>query len=160
MCDGWSQNFRGEMTRPKLSTVFVHDANAPWWCRKMETFSVLLAICAGNLSVIGGSFDAFFDLRLNKRLSKQSWGWWSQTPSRSLWRHCNVRSRCQCVKNSYRTIHDVTWTLALWPSDAMWRHWPESALDQVMACVWQHQCRLIIREVQRHPSYDKFTRDT
>ena len=27
---------------------------------------------------------------LNKRLSKQSWGWWFDTPSRSLWRHCNV----------------------------------------------------------------------
>ena len=36
------------------------------------------------------SFDVFFDLRLNKRLSKQSWGWWFETPSRSLWRHCNV----------------------------------------------------------------------
>ena len=35
------------------------------------------------------SFDVFFDLRLNKRLSKQSWGWWSETPSHSLWRHCN-----------------------------------------------------------------------
>ena len=31
-----------------------------------------------------------FDLRLNKRLSKQSWGWWFETPSPSLWRHCNV----------------------------------------------------------------------
>ena len=35
------------------------------------------------------SFDVFFHLRLNKRLSKQSWGWWFETPSRSLWRHCN-----------------------------------------------------------------------
>ena len=26
----------------------------------------------------------FFDLRLNKRLSKQSWGWWFETPSRRL----------------------------------------------------------------------------
>ena len=26
---------------------------------------------------------------LNKRLSKQSWGWWFEAPSRSLWRHCN-----------------------------------------------------------------------
>ena len=32
----------------------------------------------------------FFDLRLNKRLSKQSWGWWFEMPSRSLWRHCNI----------------------------------------------------------------------
>ena len=38
------------------------------------------------------SFDVFFDLRLNKRLSKQSWGWWLETPSRTLWRHCNVLS--------------------------------------------------------------------
>ena len=36
------------------------------------------------------SFDAFFDLRLNKQLSKQPWGWWFETPSGSLWRHCNV----------------------------------------------------------------------
>ena len=32
----------------------------------------------------------FFDLRLNKRLSKQSWGWWFETQSRLLWRHCNA----------------------------------------------------------------------
>ena len=36
------------------------------------------------------SFDVFFDLRLNKRLRKQPWGWWFETPSCSLWRHCNV----------------------------------------------------------------------
>ena len=36
-----------------------------------------------------GPFDVFFDLRLNKRLSKHSWGWWFETLSRPLWRHCN-----------------------------------------------------------------------
>ena len=35
------------------------------------------------------SFDVFFDLRLNKRLSQQSWGWCFERLSRSLWRHCN-----------------------------------------------------------------------
>ena len=35
------------------------------------------------------SFDVFFDLCLNERLSKQSWGWWFETPSRPLWRHRN-----------------------------------------------------------------------
>ena len=35
------------------------------------------------------SFDVFFDLRLNKRLSKQPWGWWFEMPSWSLWRPCN-----------------------------------------------------------------------
>ena len=37
------------------------------------------------------SFDVFFDLRLNKRLSKQPWGWWFETPSWSLWRQCNEK---------------------------------------------------------------------
>ena len=36
------------------------------------------------------SFDVFFDLRLNKLSSKQSWGWWFEMPSWSLWRHCDV----------------------------------------------------------------------
>ena len=35
------------------------------------------------------SFDVFFDLRLNKRLIKPSRHWWFETPSRSLWCHCN-----------------------------------------------------------------------
>ena len=55
-------------------------------------------LCVGNSPVTGEfptrrpvtrSFGAFFDLRLNKRLSKQSWGWWFETPSCALWRHFN-----------------------------------------------------------------------
>ena len=69
-----------------------------WWSHQMEIFSALLALCAGNSPVNGKflaqrrvtqSFDVFFDLRLNKWLSKQPWGWWFETPSWSLWRHCN-----------------------------------------------------------------------
>ena len=64
----------------------------------IKVFSASLTICAGNSPVPGEfptqrlvmrSFDVFFDLRLNKRLSKQSWGWWIETQSRPLWRHCN-----------------------------------------------------------------------
>ena len=36
------------------------------------------------------SFGAFFGVRLNERLCKQSWFWWYETPPRSLWRQCNV----------------------------------------------------------------------
>ena len=63
----------------------------------METLSALLVLCAGNSPVTGEfpsqrpvtrSFDVFFDLRLNKRLSKQSW--WLESPSCSLWYHCNA----------------------------------------------------------------------
>ena len=58
---------------------------------QMEPFSALLAISAGNSPDTGEfpaqrsmtrSFDVFFDLRLNKRLNKQSSGWWFETPSR------------------------------------------------------------------------------
>ena len=70
-----------------------------WWRHQMETFSALLALCAGNSPVPGEfpaqrpvtrSFDVFFDVRLNKRLSKQPWGWWFETPSWSFWRHRNA----------------------------------------------------------------------
>ena len=54
--------------------------DASWWRRQMETFTALLALCAGNSPVTGEvpaqrsvtrSFELFCDLRLNKRLSKQ-----------------------------------------------------------------------------------------
>ena len=60
----------------------------------METFFALLAIRARNSPVTGEfpaqrpvtrSFDVFFDLCLNKRLSKQSWGRWFETPLCPLW---------------------------------------------------------------------------
>ena len=75
-----------------------------WWRHQMEAFSALLAICAGNLPVTGEfptqrpvtrSLYVFFDLRLSQRLNKQTWGWWFETPSRPLWRHCNWVHSCQ-----------------------------------------------------------------
>ena len=84
------------------SSVLFHwyqgNYTAPWWRHQMETFFALLAICAGNSPVLGEfppqrpvtrSFDVYFDLRPNNRLSKQSWGWWFETTSRPLWRHRN-----------------------------------------------------------------------
>ena len=45
------------------------------------------------------SFDFVFDLRLNKRLSKQSWGWWFETLPCPLWRHCNALGvSFRCIK--------------------------------------------------------------
>ena len=67
-----------------------------WWRHRIETFSALLAICAGNSPVPGEfptqrpvtrSFDVFFELRLNKRLSKQSRGWWFEMLSCLLCRN-------------------------------------------------------------------------
>ena len=85
-----------------LHRFWVIGDRLSWWRHQMETFSASLAICAGN-SPVPGEFPAqrpvtrslcvFFDLRLNKRLSKQSWGWWFETLSRPLWRHSNVLAK-------------------------------------------------------------------
>ena len=76
----------------------LQQAQIPWWRHQMKKISALLAPCTGNSPVTGEFpsqrpvtriFDVFFDLRLNKRLSQQSWGLWFETPLRPLWRHCN-----------------------------------------------------------------------
>ena len=72
-----------------------------WWRHQMETISALLALCEGNPppTVTGQwrGLDIFIDLRLNKRLGKQSKCRRKrrcfETQSRSLWRHSNVRSQ-------------------------------------------------------------------
>ena len=53
------------------------------------------------------SFDVFFDLRLNKRLSKQPWGWWFETPSWSLWRQCNDIC-AHLLKQTNKTYYNLT----------------------------------------------------
>ena len=99
----------------------------PWWRHQVETFSALPALCAGNSPVtgefpaqrpMGQSFDVFFDLRLNKQLSKQSRGWWFETPWRSLWRHFNAWwPYCPHARPWPHTIdlHPIT-TPASWPT--------------------------------------------
>ena len=59
----------------------------------METFSPNWPFVRGIRNFptqrqVTRTFDVFFDLRLNKRLSKKPWGWF-ETPSWSLWRQCN-----------------------------------------------------------------------
>ena len=70
-----------------------------WWRHQMETFSALLALCAGSSPVTGEftsqrpamrSFNVFFDLHLNKRLSEQPKRRWLETPGHPFWRHCKV----------------------------------------------------------------------
>ena len=68
------------------------------------------------------SFDVYFDLRLNKRLCKQSWGWWFQTLLCPLWRHSNVWT---ILLKSY---------LPLVPHNHYMRQWNGSSLVQVTAC--------------------------
>ena len=90
--------------------------NPSWW--QLETFSALLALCAGNSLVtvefpsqrpVTRNFDVFFGLHLHKRLSKQSWDWWFVTP---LCRHYYYQYHyyycyccCYCYRYRYHYYH-------------------------------------------------------
>ena len=50
------------------------EFTGPWWIPRTKASDA----------------DVFFDLRLNKRLSKQWRGWWFETLSRPIWRHRNL----------------------------------------------------------------------
>ena len=71
-----------------------------WWRHQMETFSALLAICAGNSPVTGEfpaqrpmtrSFDVFFDVRPNEVNNREAGG------LRRHRAHYNVTVMCMCV---------------------------------------------------------------
>ena len=108
--EGWNNRIQWVSTIRIVRMGCMPDCSA-WWRHQMETFSALLALCEGNPPVTGGfpsqrsateSFDVFFDLRLNKRLS-------NNRDTGDLRRH--------------RSHHDVTvmgcqfftrWSPALW----------------------------------------------
>ena len=62
----------------------------------------------------GAELWCFFDLRLNKRLSKQPWGRWFETLSCPLWRHRNVMKTTvvrplQNIKEAHLTSSVLSW---------------------------------------------------
>ena len=74
--------------------LLYHDDVIEW-----KNFPRYWPFVRGNSSVNGGfpaqrpvtrNLDVFFDLCLNKWLSKQPRGFWFEMPSWSLWCHCNV----------------------------------------------------------------------
>ena len=94
-----------------VDTIFAYAVHpTTWWRHQMETFPRYWPFVRGiqrwpvNSPHKGqwrGALMFFFDLRLNKRLSKQSQGWWCETPSCSLWRRCNEICGSRFVVLSY-----------------------------------------------------------
>ena len=54
-------------------------------------------------------FSLIYVWILNKLLSKHSWGWWFETLSRPLWRHCNEDSSCPGIKMALGGRHTEIW---------------------------------------------------
>ena len=92
--------------------IWVHDGVIKW--KHFPRYWSF--VCVGNSLVTGEfpsqrpvtrSFNIFFDLTLNKRLSKQSIRPWFETPSGSLWRHCNVFMTYSNCLETYCTYMSV-----------------------------------------------------
>ena len=95
---------------------------SPCWRYQIEAFSALLAIYEGHPPVTSGfpsqrPVTWSFDLRLSKRLSKQTKRWWYETPLRSLWPHCNGYDVRQISfydgKSLHRNVSTVTMLFVL-----------------------------------------------
>ena len=87
-----------------------------WWRHQMETFSALLAILCGEFTgarwiphtkASDAELWCYFDLRPNKRLGKQSRGWWFETLSPPLWRHRNVSSKVSIQQFMHHRIDQI-----------------------------------------------------
>ena len=72
------------------------------------------------------SFDVFFDLHLNNRLSKQSRGWWFETLSCPLWRQCNAKyfGRMTAYSKPFEQLlinTNQVLNMNIYPNCATWR---------------------------------------
>ena len=67
------------------------------------------------------SFDVFFDLRLSKRMSKQWRRRWFDTPSHSLWRHCNGAESAHGAADRH-CLKICQENLSASPKSLGWRH--------------------------------------
>ena len=93
MCIFYGIYSRGSFSQS--SEWYLRDLFHIWWRHQMNRVTGLLCgEFTGDRWIprtrpVTRSFDVFIDVRLYKRLSKQSWGWWFETPSHPIWRHCN-----------------------------------------------------------------------
>ena len=107
-----------------------------WWRHQMETFSRHWPFVRGihrspvnspHRGPVTRSFNVSFDLPMKKRLSKQWWGWWFETPSCPLWRHWMSSWILHCLDRQYwpDTVYfldiaiiqshtSILWTAVMW----------------------------------------------
>ena len=96
LCAG---NSPGTGEFPAQMASYAENVSIWWRHHEMNTFSALLALVSGHHWIpwqrpVTRSFYIFFDMRLNKRWSKQSRRLWFETPLRALCRQCNVLEVC------------------------------------------------------------------
>ena len=130
------------MSYIEVSMAHVRDWYFPYHCETMMTssngniFRVTGPLCGEFTGACTKTSEAeiwyIFDLRLNKRLSKRSRGWWFETQSSSLWRHCSALwdfAISLLIGYWDRIMEDTYQILAMWvegalcfcPTTTIWR---------------------------------------
>ena len=136
----WFHSECGQQGRGLEIHVWGRLTGSAWW-RQVETLSALLALWEGNPPVTGGfpwqrpvtrRFDIFFNLRLNKRLSKQSRRRWFEMQSWSLLRHYNgpfsrQMGKKQCTNIGSRSFFPSPIYTCVW--------WIGSSFIRFLSCV-------------------------
>ena len=98
-------------TIPRCSSVYIRATSS-----NGNIFRVTGPLCGEFIGLRRqwrGALLFFFYLRLNKRLSEQSWGWWCGTPWCSLWRHCNIMAVSLILWMSHQREY-VNTVLVIW----------------------------------------------
>ena len=109
------------MARGPVLLIQALVSDTPWWRPRLIP----------TQRPVTRSFDVFFDLRLNKRLSKQSWGWWFETPSFPLWRHSND-TRLP-LRSHYVHASLLCWAMRKHSTDDKVRH---VCFPHIAECEW------------------------
>ena len=96
---------------------------------------------------MGQSFDIFFDLRLNKQLSKQLMRRWFGAPSRSLWHHGNMNTFICIPKGRWpytlvdcRPYYVIASTLVIWTAKGQ-----HLSLNLKWLCVSRHSIMMLLK---------------
>ena len=111
----WECNHKFDILNP--CCVLRHDGVIKWNGNSPVTNEFL------SQMAVTQSFVGFFDLRLKIRLNKQSCRRWFETPSHTLWRHCNVNANefnlaCH-LGDHYSTYCPCALSLTHWGRDKM-----------------------------------------
>ena len=118
-----------------------------WWRHWMEAFSALLVLFGYHRSPTYSPHkgqwrgaDIFFDL--NKRLSKQSRRRWFETPSRSLWRHCNgkwstQRNKSVIGRNITANLYGSLWSVFCYSLYKSQMYIPAECISYLLADVFK-----------------------
>ena len=91
------------------------------------------------------SFDVFFDLCLNNRLSKQPWGWWFETPAWSLWRHRNdyFQGTCSIRCSPWSHYLSQLWFIGNWiiVNHSQW-NLNQNTIIFIQKCTWIYRLKI------------------